>query len=49
MFRFPTVESLAAHLALDDKPNAEIEQRAQERAERKKDAAARRRELRGAR
>jgi hypothetical protein len=49
MFRFPTVESLAAHLGLDDKPSAQIEQRAQERAERKKDAAARRRELRGAR
>jgi natural product biosynthesis luciferase-like monooxygenase protein len=49
MFRFPTVESLAAHLGLDDQTNARIEQRTQERAERKKDAAARRRELRGAR
>jgi natural product biosynthesis luciferase-like monooxygenase protein len=49
MFRFPTVESLAAHLGLDDRANARLEQRTQERAERKKDAAARRRELRGAR
>ncbi|HEX6239586.1 MAG TPA: MupA/Atu3671 family FMN-dependent luciferase-like monooxygenase, partial [Polyangiales bacterium] len=47
MFRFPSVEALAAHLGTEGPtmapPNAKREQ---ERAERKKDAVARRRELR---
>ncbi len=49
MFRFPTVESLAAHLGDDGKAPAQVIKRAQDRADRKKDAAERRRELRNSR
>ena len=48
MFRYPTIESLAAHLN-EDKSSRESDMKAvQAQADRKKDAAARRRELRGA-
>ncbi|MFT3724659.1 MAG: LLM class flavin-dependent oxidoreductase [Hyphomonadaceae bacterium] len=46
MFRYPTVEALAAHLAEGLAPAEPITRRAQERDSRKKDAAERRRELR---
>lgn len=48
MFRYPTIEALAAHLGGDtDAPQRE-EKRSQSRTDRKKDAAARRRALREA-
>jgi natural product biosynthesis luciferase-like monooxygenase protein len=46
MFRFPTVESLAAHLGDDGRGPGQDVKRSHEKVERKKDAAARRRELR---
>jgi len=48
MFRFPTVESLAAHIDPSPASPEEDIKRAQERAGRKRHAAERRRELRGA-
>lgn len=48
MFRFPTVESLAAHIDPGRAAPEQDAKRTQERADRKKDAAERRRELRGA-
>jgi natural product biosynthesis luciferase-like monooxygenase protein len=48
MFRFPTVESLAAHLNEGLIANDQDAKRLEERAARKKDAAGRRRELRAA-
>lgn len=48
MFRFPTVASLAAHIDPGRAAPAQDAKRSQERADRKKDAAERRRELRGA-
>ncbi len=46
MFRYPTVEALASHLSEGQAAAAPIAQRAQDRDARRKDAAARRRELR---
>jgi SAM-dependent methyltransferase len=48
MFRFPTVESLAAHLG-DGKQPVQAQKRVQERADRKADAAERRRQVRAER
>jgi SAM-dependent methyltransferase len=48
MFRYPTIESLAAHLNEDKSVVAGDAKAVQVQADRKKDAAARRRELRGA-
>lgn len=48
MFRFPTVESLAAHIDPSRAAPEQDAKRTQDRADRKKDAADRRRELRGA-
>lgn len=47
MFRFPTVEALANHLSQDSNAANDNAGKVQKQAERKKDAAARRRELRG--
>jgi predicted amidophosphoribosyltransferase len=47
MFRYPTVEALAAHLGEAEGSSGEAKRR-DERADRQKDAAQRRRELRGA-
>jgi Phosphopantetheine attachment site/AMP-binding enzyme C-terminal domain len=49
MFRFPTVQSLAAHLGDDGKAAVEAEKRGKERDDRKKDAAERRRQARAER
>jgi natural product biosynthesis luciferase-like monooxygenase protein len=49
MFRYPSIEALAAHLGADQSGAAKaVEARMQERDARKKDAAVRRRELRAA-
>lgn len=48
MFRFPTVESLAAHIDPSRATPDQDAKRTREREDRKKDAAERRRELRGA-
>jgi natural product biosynthesis luciferase-like monooxygenase protein len=47
MFRYPTVEALGAHLLEGQAPSEPEAKRSQERDARKKDAAERRRELRG--
>lgn len=47
MFRFPTVETLANHLDQGRDASGENSEKVQKQADRKKDAAARRRELRG--
>jgi hypothetical protein len=50
MFRFPTVESLAAHLGDGGKqPPAQVQKRVQERADRRTEAAERRRQVRAER
>lgn len=49
MFRFPTVEALAAHLSDGESSADTAAKRAQDRDARKKDAAERRRELRASR
>jgi hypothetical protein len=46
MFRFPSVESLAAHLGDEDVGPEQTNKRSQDRADRKESAAARRRALR---
>ncbi|MET0343806.1 MAG: methyltransferase [Polyangiales bacterium] len=49
MFRFPTVESLAAHLGDGGKAPAQAQKREQERADRRTEAAERRRQARAER
>ncbi|HEY6880962.1 MAG TPA: phosphopantetheine-binding protein, partial [Polyangiales bacterium] len=49
MFRFPSIAALAAHLAESEQPKGVAEAPNEERGDRRKDAAERRRQLRAER